>query len=58
MYYKNNKTKILIYCGIEGEDEDQNKLVNFKKLFGGPSMGLYEIKKLSRFFFPITCIIP
>ena len=22
MYYKNNKTKILIYCGIEGEDEE------------------------------------
>ena len=31
------------------EDEEQNKLINFKKLFGGPSLGLYEVKKLGMF---------
>ena len=31
------------------EEEDLQKLVNFKKLFGGPSLGLYEVKKLGMF---------
>ena len=31
------------------EEEENKKLINFKKLFGGPSLGLYEVKKLGMF---------
>ena len=31
------------------EEEAQNKIINFKKLFGGPSLGLYEVKKLGMY---------
>jgi len=43
------KTELSFNNRCFDEDEDQNKLVNFKKLFGGPSMGLYEIKKLGMY---------
>ena len=31
------------------EEEAQNKIINFKKIFGGPSLGLYEVKKLGMY---------
>ena len=31
------------------EEEEHKKLINFKKLFGGHSLGLYEVKKLGMY---------
>lgn len=43
------KTDISFTNSCFDEDEEGEKLVNFKKLFGGPSLGLYEVKKLGMF---------
>ena len=40
IYFKNS---------CHDEEEEQNKLINFKKIFGGHNMGLYEVKKLGMY---------
>ena len=47
--YKFFKADITFKNSCYDEDEEQNKLVNFKKIFGGHSMGLYEVKKLGMY---------
>ena len=43
------KTDIIFKNDCFDEEEEQNKILNFKKLFGGPSLGLYEVKKLGMY---------
>ena len=43
------KTDIYFKNSCYDEEEEQNKLINFKKLFGGHNMGLYEVKKLGMY---------
>ena len=43
------KTDLFFENHCFDEEEDHKKLINFTKLFGGPSLGLYEVKKLGMF---------
>lgn len=43
------KTDLFFKNSCYDEEEEQNKLINFKKIFGGHNMGLYEVKKLGMY---------
>ena len=47
--YKLFKKDIYFKNSCYDEEEEQNKLINFKKIFGGHNFGLYEVKKLGMY---------